>query len=122
MKLKKIESPWELSIEELQKRCVVIEAADGQRCKPEFCYDAGNPSVIVVPPKGPRLEVRAYGWHLLGWTFYEEAKPLVWEGECVIGSYGYVFHPEGGLLSFPSALKHKRFKVTITEIVEGEDA
>jgi hypothetical protein len=124
--LKKIENPWELSHDELQKRCVKVKTGDGVlRDVRVVQYATGSPLTVTAQIRhddGRLFEPTRWCWHLLGWTFYEEEKPLVWEGECSMHR-----NPGGTRLGsaddFPSAgFLGKRFRVVATEIVEGEDA
>ena len=117
MKLKKIENPWDLKLEELQSRCVKVKTADGVMRDIGFHFDGGYFIASVYANPG-MIEVRRCGWHLLGWTFYEAAEPLVWEGECWTGPYGYSFAPKCRL---KEAIRNRKFRVVATEIVEDEE-
>ena len=125
MTFRKLPTPTDENWGEILRRCDAVKTAAGEIWDrdPVTRVDLGRVEMVFKVPAAHMFRIfPVHAKHLVGWTFYEEVKPLVWKGECVIGSYGYVFHPEGGLLSFPSALKHKRFRVVATEIVEGEDA
>ncbi len=121
MKLKKIENPWELSLEELQKRCVEVKTADGVMRDVGFDCDGKDITASVYANPG-MIEVRRCGWHLLGWTFYEEVKPLVWEGECLSmdSRTGFLVFTEAAFL--PPGYERRKFRVVATEIVGVEDA
>ena len=121
MNLKKIENPWELSHDELQKRCVKVKTGDGVLRDVGFHFDGGYATASVYASPG-MIEVRRHGWHLLGWTFYEKVEPLVWEGECVMHRSPFGTRLESSE-DFPGGKFFcKRFHVVATEIVEDEDA
>jgi hypothetical protein len=121
VKLKKIENPWTLPIAQLRERCVRVGTYDGGIYEVEFYTNEGEVSAVILTTRGI-FGVSEIGWHLLGWTFYEEVKPLVWEGECLTGPYGYAFMLPSSPASLPEQFLNKRFRVVATEIVGGEDA
>ena len=69
-----------------------------------------------------QIEVKRFAWAMLGLTFYEEVKPLVWEGECLSmdSRTGFLVFTEAAFL--PPGYERRKFRVVATEIVEGEDA
>lgn len=120
MKLKKIENPWTLSIAQLRERCVRVRTYDGGIYEVEFYKSEGEVLAVILTTRGI-FGVSKIGWHLLGWTFYEEVKPLVWEGECEATPLGWTYGIQTGGI-FSECAKGKRFRVVVTEIVGGEDA
>jgi hypothetical protein len=116
MSHKEISEPWSIPFDRLAKRCIAVKTADGVIREVHFYHDGGRPT-LRVPTMGAHFDAARSGWHLLGWTFYERVEPLVWEGEMVAHCPAGLCMP--GATWLPKWVSGKRFKVTITEIVEG---
>jgi hypothetical protein len=134
VKLRQLPTPTPENCQEVWEKCVAVEAADGTMfylndfpClnkwdDSEDDYPKGRHGYTIWTNHacGKGMDVEHDYAHLLGWTFYEEVKPLVWEGECLTANRRGFMLRDDELL--PNGVQNKRFRVVVTEIVEGEDA
>ena len=124
MTFRKLPTPTDENWGEILRRCDAVKTAAGEIWDrdPVTRVDLGRVEMVFKVPVAHMFRIfPVHAKHLVGWTFYEEVKPLVWEGECGtgrdrVGLYVPVDKP------LPEGFEFKRFRVVATEIVEGEDA
>jgi hypothetical protein len=121
VKLRKIENALDLTWAELRARCIAVMCADGLTYKPVFGHDEDGFTYVSIQEH--ELTRVFFGTlPLMGWTFYEEEKPLVWEGECEVTANRCAFYIDAAPHLLPEGLAFKKFRVVATKIVEGKDA